>query len=315
MNYIVQKCLCFITVVLCFVYAFVALAEPRSCESLFKTSSIVWKEERQIFENRRGSTKFQIPKIEGTFSMLKVELENSLQKFNDNLESDKVQRAKALLREINQLKRDGYPYRKSILTIFEIQHLRWSTKGLDTYFTDKADLEKAISLSIQHDFVLMPTYRPLSINDINEMMTYGFLPLGLLDKPVTKVDGVTYNFYHFFIHDMNHALSYLKNQSSRFNYNEWESIRTFLRDSEKLDAITRYSNNILVFVLFHEMSFSFQFITQNGFLNYNDPNSDRPTVWDRFKYSMQVDEGRVGRLKKSHFLQSAKLLNRYLGIK
>ncbi len=62
------------------------------------------------------------------------------------------------------------------------------------------------------------------------------------------------------------------------------------------------------------MSFSFQFVIQNGFLNYNDQKSDRPTVWDNVKPTVQVDEGRVSRLKKSHFLQSAKLLNRYLGI-
>ena len=79
MNYIFQKCLCFLTAVSCFTYGLVALAEPRSCESLFQSSSIVWKNERLIFENRRGSSKFQIPKIENTFSILKVELENSLQ--------------------------------------------------------------------------------------------------------------------------------------------------------------------------------------------------------------------------------------------
>jgi hypothetical protein len=269
-----------------------------------------------------------LPKQHQYYSNLRREFESRLKtsglnkmqvkEFSDVLVyAQQATKDKEIIRLLNDVQRKGVPYRPLLTAlykfVFPIESLHKMAPVHREFFLDQdlRIMDEFMKRSAAQNYFILPTAEVLSIVDINIMTVHGFLPMGIVNKS-TRADDRLYMPKDFFNHDLNHARLVLQAAGEKqFSYKKWLPVRQFLDLSAGMDRRTNYSNQVLIFSLFHEMGMPLAKLKPGQFEDYYEEDSPFNT-WSYYTATNINDDQSPYRLKKSDFKRSVELLNKHL---
>ena len=125
------------------------------------------------------------------------------------------QKILALRNSMQQMLAEGVTYWPTLEASHEftvivdaILNLEGGRHWLDKINKRKVDYEQIAKNMITYPVVYVPSFKALTIQDINRFFSAGVLPLGLVTEPTT-VDGRFYSAQNFLEHDTQHANTFI----------------------------------------------------------------------------------------------------------